>query len=455
MNIIDLIRRQTELRPEQLAFASPASGKRVTYSELLAQVTGIAEWLRARGCHVHDRCGLQCTEGLEFLVNALAILSADLAVAPIGITVSQAETDRIIGAAQLHWMLGGGKRLVRYPFAGFVDDDQDRIYQATSPAYIRFTSGTTGKRKGVLLGHNTIRDRLEVADAVLEISPRDRIWFRLPMSDHFVVSILLYLSRGATILVTEDDNPDSLARVSSEFQPTIIYGSPESYVALIENLSGGLSSVRLAISTTTMLSPTIQSGFQDRFGKGLNAALGIIEVGLLTLNQQPDKLDSVGTPMPAYRVALTDSNQKSVPPGEIGELQVAGPGLLDAYLAPWRPRHKILGKYGYATGDFASIDEDGCLRLVGRSKNRLHVNGLHFFCEEVERVINTFPGVSESRVFIDPTTRALAAELVGEADAFPGLLDFLRLRLDPRQLPLTYTRVSELPRTPNGKLLRV
>jgi acyl-CoA synthetase (AMP-forming)/AMP-acid ligase II len=94
VNIIDLIRRQTELRPEQLAFASPASGKRATYSELLAQVTAIAEWLRARGCQVHDRCGLQCTEGLEFLVNALAILSAGLAVAPIGITVSQAETHR-------------------------------------------------------------------------------------------------------------------------------------------------------------------------------------------------------------------------------------------------------------------------------------------------------------------------------------------------------------------------
>jgi long-chain acyl-CoA synthetase len=454
VNIIDLIRRQAELRPEQLAFASPASGKRVTYLELLARATTTAEWLRARGCQMHDRCGLQCAEGLDFLVNALAILSAGLAVAPIGITVPQSETDRIIAAAQLHWILRGGKQLVRYPFAGFVDDDQDRSYRATNPAYIRFTSGTTGKRKGVLLGHKTIYDRLEVADAALGISPQDKIWFRLPMADHFVVSILLYLSRGATILLTEDDEAESLARISSEFQPTIIYGSPESYIALIEKLGGDLSSVRLAISTTTMLSPKTQSGFKDRFGKGLNAALGIIEVGLLTLNQDQDKPDSVGAPMPGYRVTLTDNNQQSVPSGEIGELQVAGPGLLDAYLAPWQPRHKILGKYGYATGDFAAIDENGCLQLAGRSKNRLHVNGLNFFCEEVERVINTFPGVSESRVFIDPTTRALTAELVGKANAFEGLVDFLSRQLDPREIPLTYTMVSELPRTPNGKLLR-
>ena len=158
--------------------------------------------------------------------------------------------------------------------------------------------------------------------------------------------------------------------------------------------------------------------------------------------------------MPGYQLKLRDENGAEVGPSEPGELYVNGPGILDAYLAPWRPRADILGNDGYATGDFATIDEAGCLRLVGRGKNRLEVNGLQFFCEELERVINSYPGIQESLVFIDPTTGTLSAELVSQDASFEGLTDFLRRRLDPRQVPQSFQRVEALPRTPNGKLLR-
>jgi acyl-coenzyme A synthetase/AMP-(fatty) acid ligase len=453
VNIFDLIRKQAELQPNNVAFACVDSGQSISYAELVQQVDTVADWLRARGSRPFERCGLHCPEGPEFLVNALGILSAGLAVAPISINVPPQELDRVIGAAGLHWLLGADKKLVRFPFAGFVDTQEDRDYRATNPAYIRFTSGSTGPRKGVLLGHNSIRDRLATADAVLKITPQDRVWFRLPMSDHFVVSILLYLSRGAAVITASTDEPEILSQLVSEFQPTIIYGSPESYSVLIEKLSGDLATVRLAICTTTLLAPKTRNAFQSRFGRPLNPALGIIEVGLVTLNQTEDKPDSIGTVMPGYQVTLLDENGVKVPSGKAGELHVNGLGLLDAYLAPWRPRTQILGTDGYATGDFATM-ESGYLRLVGRSKNRLEASGLHFFCEELEQIINSYPGVQESIVFIDPTTRTLSAEIVSQSESFQGLADFLRQRLDPRQVPVSFRRVAELPRTPNGKLLR-
>jgi long-chain acyl-CoA synthetase len=454
VNILDLIRKQAELQPNNVAFACVDTGYSISYTDLIRQVDTVADWLRARGCQPFERCGLHCPEGPEFLVNALAILSAGLAVAPISINVPPQELDRVIGAAGLHWLLGADKKLVRFPFAGFVDTQEDRDYRATNPAYIRFTSGSTGRRKGVLLGHNSIVDRLTTADTVLRITPHDRVWFRLPMSDHFVVSILLYLSRGAAVVTASTDDSAVLSRLASEFRPTIIYGSPESYSVLIEKLSGDLATVRLAICTTTLLAPKTRSAFQSRFQRPLNPALGIIEVGLVTVNQTEDQPDSIGTPMPGYQVTLLDENGVKVPPGKPGELYVNGPGLLDAYLAPWRPRAQILGSDGYATGDFATMDESGYLRLVGRSKNRLAVNGLHFFCEELEQIINSYPGVQESIVFIDPTTHDLSAEIVSQTESFQGLADFLRQQLDPRQVPLSFRRVAELPRTPNGKLLR-
>ena len=455
VNILDLIRRQAELQPNNVAFACVDSKVKISYADLMLRVNAVAGWLQSRGCRPFDRCGLYCPEGPEFLVNALGILSAGLAVAPISINVPPQELDRVIGAAGLHWLLGADKKLVRFPFAGFVDTQEDRAYRATEPAYVRFTSGTTGPRKGVLLGHTTILDRLATADAILRITPQDRVWFRLPMADHFVVSILLYLSRGASVLTTWTEEPEILSQLASEFRPTIIYGSPESYSVLIEKLSRDLSTIRLAICTTTLLAPKTSSAFQSRFGRPLNPALGIIEVGLVTLNQSEDKPDSIGTSMPGYQVALLDENGVKVPPGKVGELYVNGPGVLDAYLAPWLTRSQILGADGYATGDFATMDETGYLRLVGRSKNRLEVNGLHFFCEEVEKVINSYPAVQESLVFIDPNTGSLSAEIVSQNESFQGLAGFLRQRLDPREIPLSFRKVKELPRTTNGKLLRV
>src|ERR1700758_1267461 len=453
-NIIDLIRKQAELRPDHVAFACVDSNERITYGDLTQRVNAVADWLQARGCRPFDRCGLYCPEGPEILGNALGILAARLAGAPISINVPPPELDRVIGAAGLHWLLSADKKLLRFPFAGFVDTQEDRDYRATNPAYIRFTSGSTGRRKGVLLGHNSIVDRLTTADTVLRITPHDRVWFRLPMSDHFVVSILLYLSRGAAVVTASIDDAEVLSRLASEFRPTIIYGSPESYSVLIEKLSGNLATVRLAICTTTLLAPKTRNAFQSRFGRPLNPALGIIEVGLVTVNQTEDQPDSIGTPMPGYQVTLLDENGVKVPPGKPGELYVNGRGLLDAYLAPWRPRAQILGSDGYATGDFATMDESGYLRLVGRSKNRLEVSGLHFFCEELEQIINSYQGVQERIVFIDPTTRTLSAEIVSQTELFQGLANFLRQRLDPRQVPVSFGRVAELPRTPNGKLLR-
>ena len=121
--------------------------------------------------------------------------------------------------------------------------------------------------------------------------------------------------------------------------------------------------------------------------------------------------------MPAYSVTLVGKDGKPIETEEIGELHINGPGLLDAYLAPWRPVRLLLKQYGYPTGDFARIDKDGYIFLAGRGKNRLQINGIQFFCEEVETILNTLPGIEESRVFFDSKSQTLSAEVVGSPGA--------------------------------------
>jgi acyl-CoA synthetase (AMP-forming)/AMP-acid ligase II len=452
VSILDLIQRRAKQQPDRLAIVDADANDQLTYEELCRRVAATAEWLQHRGCRPFERCGLLCPDGIEFPVVALAILSAGLCVVPIGVFVPEPEIEFVIHSAQLHWLLSPGRQLTRFPFAGPVDSADDQLFRETCPAYIRFTSGTTGTRKGVLLGHPTIVDRLAAADEALQIRPSDRVWFRQPMADHFVVSVLLYLSRGATLILSRTK---SLAgEVVSKLNPTIIYGSPDSYRELLEADLEKLGSVRFAISTAASLSEKLQKHFTARFGRMLNPALGIIEVGLVTLNDDPGKPNSVGCGMPAYELTLIGTNGLPAPANEVGELHVRGPGLLDAYLSPWRQRSEILTKYGYPTGDMAYIDDEKCIVLAGRNQNRLEVGGLSFFCEEVESVIDAIPGVSESRVYLDDRTRSLAAELVADETVVLNVPEQLTGCLDPRKIPRTFKRVTHLPRTPNGKLLR-
>ena len=452
MDILTLIRQTTENQPTNLAFCSLESGNTLSYKELIQGANCVADWLTARGCRRGERCGLVMADGSEFLQSALGILSAGLCVAPIPTSLPAREKDHAVSAARLQWLLQADGRLWRLPFSKPVDYRNDADFRACNPAYIRFTSGTTGAGKCVFLGHKAIIDRLAAADTAQGVGPTDTVWFGLSMADHFVVSILLYLSRGARVVTA--DSAEKSEQLVKEYLPTILYGSPDFYISLIRSRISALKSVRLAISTTTPLSAGVAESFYRKFGKQLNPALGIIEVGLLTLNKRSDKIGSVGLPLPAYTVLLIGENGEPVARNEVGELHVCGPGLLDAYLSPWRPVQRLLKNHGFATGDFARFDDDGYLFLAGRGKNRIRVDGIQFFCEEVESVLNSLPGIQESRVFIDSRSNLLSAEIVGSPGATERLQEKLRGRIDAKKVPKAFFLVDVLPRTANGKLRR-
>jgi long-chain acyl-CoA synthetase len=452
VDIVSLIRQRAKEQPHQPALRIEDSDETLAYSELVRRAENCSTQLFERGCRPEERCGLIVANPKEFLVSALGILASGLCIAPMGTFLPEEEKDYAIKAAGLHWLLEANQRLIRMPFATAVDDADDKAFRGCSPAYVRFTSGSTGRRKGVLLGHQTILNRLNAANEVLRITPKDKIWFALPMADHFVVSILLYLSRGATVVISESSTGwETTARLG---QPTILYGAPEYYQELTRSDVESLDSVRLAISTTAPLLPQTATDFSVRFRKNLNPALGIIEVGLLTLNTDAHKSGSVGAAMPAYKVTLVGEDGRVVETGETGELHVSGPGLFDAYLAPWRPLRALVRDNGFPTGDFARQDKDGYLYLLGRGKNRLQVDGLQFFCEEVETALNTLPGIRESRVFVDPDSRKLAAEVVGPVDKTDRLERLLLEQFDARKVPRIFRVVDRLPRTPNGKIRR-
>jgi long-chain acyl-CoA synthetase len=471
--IMEEIRAQALQRPGQPALVAALAGgseQVVSYSELVQEVEKVAAALRAEGVREGERCGMLASQGAAFIIQALGILEAGLCFVPIS---EDYDGEALSGFAQncrLHYLIREDENftLKRFENPGFVDGNEDRDYLALKPAYLRFTSGTTNQRKGVLIGHDSILARLAAANRGLKIGPEDRIMWMLPMAHHFVVSILLYLRYGAVILLPSSYLARSILELANSWKATIFYASPYQYNMLAKDQSEmRLPNVRLAISTASGLNVQVAKAFHERMAIALSQALGVIEMGLPVINIDHafEKPQSLGRVLPDYEVWLRDDEGAPVrpdgTPDALGEVCIRGPGSFDAYLNPWTPSRKILEPDGFRTGDQGYFDAEGDLFLVGRRHNRINMAGMKFFCEEVEAVINQFPGVKESRVMGRPHPRVgevPVAEIVPEDPAAaPEIKEIGRhcqKHLAVHKVPVSFSIVSELPYTPTGKIRR-
>jgi len=341
--------------------------------------------------------------------------------------------------------------------------DSDARCRELGAAFIRFSSGTTGESKGVVLSHRSIIERTDAANRGLAITDRDVILWVLGMSHHFVVSILLFLRKGATIIVANQFFPFSVLDAARQHRITFIYGSPVHYHLLGNSdavAPDALAQVRLAISTSMKMPPEVGLRFAKKFGIVPAEAYGIIEIGLPFINTQPDARmpNTVGPILPDYQLRIVNCDGDRV-----GEVLIKGKGMFDAYFSPWRSRQEYTDDGFFHTGDLGRVDEQGRLCLMGRSKTVLVCAGMKVFPEEVEEVINAMPGVRGSLVSgrdHPQFGQAPVAKIVleGSVSDPAKIIDELRgycfQRLSAYKVPVEFMHVSSLPMTPSGKLAR-
>jgi long-chain acyl-CoA synthetase len=473
VNIVDLIRQVANERPAAPALLVDRGGEteRITYAELVGNFEAHAKRLREAGVAAGDRCGLIAKQGPGFVELALGILAADACLVPIPDEPGDEALDVFAKRAHLHFCLREtetGSDLRHFADVQPVAGADDTEFRALQPAYLRFTSGTTSQRKGVILGHQRVLERTAAANGALRIGRDDRVLWLLPMAHHFVVSILLYLRAGASILLPASSLARPILELAQREAATVSYASPQHYKALAKDKSElGLSTLRLAISTAEGLQPQIAKAFAERFDKPLAQALGIIEVGLAVVNLDAaaQKPGALGRPLPEYDVWLRDENGQPLlgvgSPERTGEICIRGPGLLDAYLEPWLPARELLEPDGFRTGDQGWFDADGHLYLAGRRSNRISMAGMKFFGEEVEAVLDTHPEVAESRVFAKehahlgeiPVAEVVPAHAEAEPDA-KALAAHCRGELPGYKVPREFRIVTSLARTATGKVAR-
>lgn len=462
VNIVDQIAlRATAERP-----ALVADGVTLTYGELLERVSVAAAWLdRCKGFRQDgvSRVGLACGNGVDYIVLALAILKAGGCLVPLAEELTAAERQEIIQRTGLCGVVTGrasGPDWVAFEMAELKNEAE---FSTFDPAFIRFSSGTTGRSKGVLLSHGKLRERIVAANAALEIGPGDRVLWLLPMAHHFAVSIILYLYHGACTVLGTAHLAAEILETARATRATVIYGAPFHHALLAADQGDyRWPDLRLAVTTAAPLQVETARDFRRRFGKPLVQGLGIIEIGLPLLNTggAGDCPTAVGRPLPAYDVELRDEEGLPVAVGAVGELWIKGPGMFDAYVSPWQVVDEICVDGWFATGDLAVTDAAGRVYLRGRKKSVLNVGGMKVFPEEVEAVIERHPAVRRCRVIGQPhavlgTVPAVEVILqAGEMLAARELIGWCRGFLSTYKVPVRVEFVNELPLTASGKIRR-
>ena len=477
MNLFTIFVEMAEKQPDHPLIITHKEN--YTYGDFQQRIADLSAGLKAAGVQPKSCIGLHYPNSPDYISLTYAIWACDACVVPIPTELSADEKQEIFRHIRIDGLISksdilsplesmtSGEALPISDEAIFAPvkffRDHPAGFDQINAAFVRFSSGTTGAAKGVVLSHETIFARIHAANQGLRISPDDRIVWLLSMAYHFAVSIVAYLTFGATILLCPNTFGVTIIRVAAKYRATIIYAAPTHYGLMTQDRGElTLPDLRLAIVTTTALPTDIAEAFYRRFHRALNETYGIIEIGLpcINLGRPKEKQGSVGQVLPGYQLRV----EPVAPNNPVGAIQLRGDGMVDAYYDPWQPRADILAQNGgwFATGDLGELDEEGYLFIRGRSKEVISVGGMKFFPQEVEAVLESHTAIKEACVFRYPHPRLgdvpyahlVINDVNGAAPTPEELHTFCARRLALHKVPLQFTFTPRLLRTGSGKLIR-
>ena len=351
--------------------------------------------------------------------------------------------------------------------AHFSDRHQVALRQADDLAAILYTSGTTGRSKGAMLSHGNLLSNAQVLKDYWGWRPGDVLIHALPIFHVHGLFVALHgaLLNGSKMIWMAKFDPK---RVLEEMpQATVFMGVPTLYVRLLAE--AGLNrettrNMRLFVAGSAPLLIETFVAWQQRTGHTILERYGMSETIMLTSNPYHPELGerrggTVGFPLPGVSLRVQDEAGQPVPEGEIGDIQVKGPGVFKGY---WRMPEKTREEFtedGYfKTGDVGKIDARGYVTIVGRSKDLIISGGYNVYPAEIEGYINELPGVAESALVGVP--HADFGE-VGVAVVVPKpgvtlepdqIITSLKAKLANFKIPKRCFVVDDLPRNAMGKV---
>ena len=466
--------------PDRIALhlLRPDGAERWSYGRLAAAVRGTGTGLLAMGLCPGDRVLMRLANSVEFPIVFLGAIAAGLVPVP---TSAQLTAPEVAGlAAELAPALivaGPGVAMPEPSPCPVLELDALRAFFDGSPcdwdmgppdrlAYIVYTSGTSGRPRGVMHAHRAVFARQMMWEGWYGLREDDRLLHAGALNWTYTLGtgLLDPWAAGATALVPGPGvAPAQLPLLMKRFDVTIFAASPGIYRQLLkQEAKQTLPRLRHGLSAGEKMPDETRAAWRAATGTEVHEAFGMSECSTFLSGSpaRPAPPGSSGHVQPGRRVALLGANGAPVPRGTPGTIAVhrSDPGLFLGYLgATAETADRFAGEW-FLTGDIASMAEDGAITYLGRDDDMMNAGGVRVSPLEVEAVLNTHPAIHETAacaVEVKPGVSVIAAFYTADAPLPEADLDaFAAARLARYKQPRIWRHVEALPRGPNNKLQR-
>ncbi|MEW6209493.1 MAG: benzoate-CoA ligase family protein [Acidobacteriota bacterium] len=460
-------------------------GEPISYNRLREETDHWTERLSREGISEGDGVAILLADSPEFIAAFLATVRAGAIAVLINTFLAAEETRFILNDS-------GARLLITEPPMNsksaadlqtiIVDREkkdstagrgsESAITTGRTPAFLLYTSGSTGVSKGVLHLHRSIPVTVEnYSRHILRLTPEDRVYSssRLFFAYGLGNSLSFPLAEGSSVILdSERPTPQRIARMFEEESPSVFFAVPAVYNALLEFHRAGnslnVSSLRLCISAGEALPSRVFEDWKQEFGFGILDGIGSTEMlHIFISNREGEAVaGSSGKVVEGYEAKLTGDAGEPVTEGEPGGLWIRGESATAGYWNLADVTERTIQGGWVKTGDVYRCDEQGYFFHIGRSDDCFKVSGLWVSPVEVESVLVEHEAVSEAAVVpsVDEaglaTARAWVVIRKGEEDEAmkESLLAYMRERLPRYKAPSQIEFIRELPRTSTGKVQR-
>lgn len=465
-------------------------GQQFSYHDADRESARMAAWLRDQGLKAGDRVTVQVEKSVEMLWLYLACLRAGLVFHPLNTAYSASELEYFLGNARPALVVCSPaaeelmQGLVARQGSGAVVTlgvDRDGTLMEGLQGYsgyfegvesapddmaaLLYSSGTTGRPKGIMLTHQNLGSNAETLVEAWGFTEADVLLHALPIFHvhGLFVAISCVLMSGASMhWLPKFDVSQVLANLPHS---TVMMGVPTYYTRLLADAGFGTShcrNMRLFISGSAPLLAETFNEFEQRTGHCILERYGMSETGMNTSNPLVGERrpGTVGPALPGVEVRVVDDSGAVLGCGLIGDLQVRGPNVFKGY---WQMPEKTAEDFTadgfFNTGDMATISDDGYVSIVGRSKDMVICGGLNVYPKEIELVIDELPGVIESAVigvshpdFGEAVVAVVVADSSAPVPQESAIIAACKDQLANFKIPKRVVFVEQLPRNTMGKV---
>ncbi len=475
--------------------------ERRTYGELADQVLRFASGLVALGLQPGDRVSLYQPNSVDYVIAFYGTMRAGMIANPVNSVFTPSEVSYFLSdcaAAALvttpellaRLISGLGEPPVKVVITTGPERTAGRRRGASvllsdvagaparalpypddgTPACLPYSSGTTGRSKGIIHTHDSLAMQAVLSANHLQLRRDDVLLQALPLVHLYPGNIIMggLFTAGATMVVQPAFEPPSFAALLADVHATACAGVPTTYAMLCqvpEGKLGGIdtSALQVAFSAGAPLPSRIGSEFRRLYGAPVLNCYGITEAAgdLTAAMRYGDTPElSCGVPYPLTEVRIVDENDREVAAGEVGQLIARGPQIMAGYWGrPDDTKTALRGGWLH-TGDLARRDERGFFYIVDRLNDLIISAGYNVYPAEVEEVVQSHPDVAMCAVFGAPDEIkgekpwAAVVPRAGAAVDPASIEAHCRERLAAYKVPRKFLILDDLPRSSVGKILR-